>query len=100
MFAKLKDLASATLGNVDIMSLLAIAAVGWGLNELGKIQADRQENVMALTGQVGQLSETLAARYAELTNVEARLVAARAEAAATPDYWMDADRLSGDGKED
>jgi ABC-type transporter Mla subunit MlaD len=72
MFSKLRAIAT----NTDLMTMVAIAAVGWGLTQLSKAVQDRQESVGALTNQAAVLGQEIAKReqyLADLQQYEANL---------------------------
>lgn len=75
MFARLRAMAAQT----DLTTLIAIAAVGWGISQLTKAVQERQESVMALTNKSVQLANQIAAREQELAAAETRLTQIRSE---------------------
>lgn len=69
MFARLKALASST----DLMTMVAIAAVGWGISQLTKTVQERQQAIGEMTAAVGELGAEIGRRQAridELAQVE------------------------------
>jgi hypothetical protein len=69
MFSKLR----AIVTNTDLMTMVAIAAVGWGITQLTKAVQDKQEFVAALTNQAAVLGQEIGKReeyLAELSQYE------------------------------
>lgn len=94
MFAKLRALAS----NTDVMTMVAIAAVGWGLTQLGKAVQDRQESVMALTNKAAQLDAEIMKRTAYADEVESYILAKKKASGLDWENLEDQDNIvTGDG---
>ena len=77
MFAKFRAIAQ----NTDMTTLLAVAVVGWGLTHLGKVLAERQDSVMALTHKAAQVAGELGKREQELAQANQQLAAVRRQMA-------------------
>lgn len=75
MLAKIRAIAAQT----DLMTIAAIAAVGWGISHLTKTLEERQDSIAAMTNKAALVANQLAARVEQLAAAEQRLAAIRSQ---------------------
>lgn len=68
MLSRLRDL----LANTDMMTIVAIAAVGWSISQLSKAAGERKTQIGEMTAIVGDLGAEIGKRQAVLEEIRSQ----------------------------